>query len=262
MLLVAMLALGSATFAWFTANPVATASGLSLKTTASAGLEVRTDTDTNWSHEALLNKDGGTFNLTPASQKQADGEADKFYTVAAEAADAYAAKSGEDMSSATTGYTGGKNVYAEKVYFRLSPGSDTTANAGKKVQLTSVDITPVTGAELAGSVKVAVVDSTKKIIGTYTTDVSSQNNHGTLVATADDDLTPKAEAFSPTITEAGDITDIDVNATALKNTADLSKYVTVYVYLDGQHEKCASENVTTVDAAEMISDISLSFLLV
>ena len=101
MLLVALIALGSATFAWFAANPKAVAHGLKLKTTASSGLVIKTDTDATWSHNALLGAasnisgDGdqrtATFynvNLTPASQNQGPGSAASFYTTEATGAGA------------------------------------------------------------------------------------------------------------------------------------------------------------------------------
>lgn len=87
MLSVATLALGSATYAWFTSNPNASASGLQLKTTASTGLVIKTDTDDVWSHEAAIAKDKATMNLNPVSQKQS--APDTFYTVEADVAGAY-----------------------------------------------------------------------------------------------------------------------------------------------------------------------------
>ena len=61
MLLVALVALGSATFAWFTDNPNAKATGLTLKATASKGLVIRTSTANanfhDFVHEDYLNCD-------------------------------------------------------------------------------------------------------------------------------------------------------------------------------------------------------------
>lgn len=48
MLLVAMIALGTATFAWFTSRPDANATGLTLKATAANGLVILTETHENY----------------------------------------------------------------------------------------------------------------------------------------------------------------------------------------------------------------------
>ena len=134
MLLVALIALGSATFAWFAANPDAEAHGISMKTTAAAGLVVKTDTDTTWPHSATLNKNGDTFNANPVSQDQSTPA--NFWTVTAAAADAFGAGD-EAMAPAVAG----TDFYTEKIYCRLSDGSNAEQNAAKKVYIKGVSIT-------------------------------------------------------------------------------------------------------------------------
>lgn len=266
MLLVAMIALGTATFAWFTANPKSDASGLSLKTTASAGLVVRTDSDYAWSHDASLYKgQADVFNLTPVSQEQATPG--NIWTIDAAKSNEYDALSTGTMSPASWG--GPTSVaasdespssfdtgaaYKEKVYFRLSDGSNPDDAAGKAVKLTGVTITKATGATMENAIRVAVADKSGALIGNYA--LSSAGSHGTLT-TAD-----KTEGtFSPAIatTVATPVTCPTASLTA--NAADLNNYVTVYVYLDGQDSICTSDNVGTVNAAKIISSIKLSFEL-
>ncbi|MBQ6626228.1 MAG: hypothetical protein IIX27_02935 [Ruminococcus sp.] len=186
MLLVALVALGSATFAWFAANPNAEASGLNLKTTAASGLVIKTDTDPNWSHNALLDaiddpNDEGTKviantvvrDLQPVSQNQAT--AANFVTVEARESGNYAWKDGsvEGETAATIGGAQSTAYYSEKVFFKLSTGS--AAEPTAKVQLTNVAITPVDGAVLQNAIRVAIADASGKVIGTYALNTTKAN---------------------------------------------------------------------------------------
>lgn len=241
MLLVAMLALGSATFAWFTSNPNANASGLSLKTTASTGLVIRTDTDDTWSHDATLAKGKETQNLDPVSQKQTAPST--FYTVAAAAANNYA--KGTDTPTTT-----GAGYYKENIYCRLSDGSDVAAATAKKVYLKGITITKATGATMDTCIRVAVANG-NTLLGTW---ALTDANNGV--------LTPDAGDFSPALAVAGTNLNVDTGLTALSATgSDLTKYITVYVYLDGQDTNCFSDKVGTVNAAEIISSVKVDLTL-
>lgn len=255
MLLVAMLALGTATFAWFTSNPNANASGLTLKTTAAAGLVIRTDSDNVWSHNAELYKGvAGKFNLTPVSQDQAT--AANFWKVDAAAADAFTAKEDAEMAAGTVGsYTTNGDVYSEKVYFRLSDGSNPDEAADQSVKLVNITINKNADATMENAIRVAVADKAGKVIGTYA--LSTAGANGTLLTAA---KTPGE--FTPDLETTGAKTLPVTTAGALTATADdLSNYVTVYVYLDGQDSNCYSDKVGTVNAAEIISSIQLDFKL-
>ena len=264
MLLVAMLALGSATFAWFAANPRAKANGIKMKTTASTGLVVRTETDSFWSHNATLRSTGDStssvkastntnaFNLTPVSQNQQTPSS--FVTYDAASASEYDADSTKDPGTATAG----TDYYTEKIYCRLSDGSNTTEGAAKKVYLTGVTITAAAGATMQNAIKVAITGADGSLLGTY--QISGQSgNHGTI--TAKDDLaSPKA--FDPAVSAIATDLDIDTGLTNLTASGeDLSKYVTVYAYLDGQHTDCYSDKVGTVNATEIISGIEVNLEL-
>lgn len=245
MLLVAMMALGTATFAWFTSNPNANASGLSLKTTASTGLVIRTDTDVAWSHEAAIAKNKETQNLDPVSQKQ--DAPSTFYTVAAAAADNYA-KGADTPTTTTAGY------YKENIYCRLSDGSDDKKDADKKVYLKGITITPTADVSdtesMKGCIRVAVANG-NTLLGTWA-----------LTDTSNGVLTPEAGSYSPALAVAGTNLNVDTGLTALTATgSDLSKYITVYVYLDGQDTNCYSDKVGTVNANEIISSVKVDLTL-
>ena len=252
MLLVALVALGSATFAWFTANPDANASGISLKTTAAAGLVVRTETDTTWSHSATLNKNGATFNLDPVSMTQT---ADfTFWNVIAQNSSQYGAKSGESMTQVTNvGRGASDKVFNEKIYCRLSDGSDTTANASKIVKITGVSITKNDNATMHGCIRVSIVQGTNLLGNFAITNAADPNGTKTTAAgTVQSNLT---------LTNVGTV-DIPTGLTGLGNTSDsMSKYLDVYVWLDGQDGNCFSDKVGTENAAEIIQSIQIDLTL-
>ncbi len=256
MLLVALIALGSATFAWFTANPNASATGISMKTTAAAGLVIRTETDDRWSHGATLRADSTNkdislatpFNATPVSQDQASPA--NFWTVIANTAGAYGAKNGENMTAAVAG----TDFYAEKIYCRLSDGSDATANASKKVYLKGVTITAASGATMQNCMRVAIAGP-NGLIGTYA--LSTAGANGTLTTAGQ-----TSGSFNPALAATSTSLDEDTGLTALSATgSDLTKYITVYVYLDGQDSDCYSDKVGTVNAAEIISSVQVDLTL-
>ncbi len=246
MLLVALVALGSATFAWFTSNPNANASGLSLKTTASTGLVIRTETDSTWSHEAKLANNMETVNLDPVSQVQNGTEGQTpsvFYTV-----DAKEAKSFEKADKTPTTTTSG--YYKENIYCRLSDGSDTTAAATKKVYITGVNATVATGATMGGCIRVAIAKG-DTLLGTWS-----------LTTDGNGVLTPDAGSFNPALATYSTSLKVDTGLSGLSATGtDLSKYITVYVYLDGQHTDCYSDKVGTVNAEEIISSVKVDLTL-
>lgn len=261
MLLVALVALGSATFAWFTANPNATASGFKMRTTAAAGLVISTETDSRWTHNAVLRATGtgdntvtdpSPLSLQPASQEQSTPA--NFWTVPAAAADGY-----EAGSDPMTAGVQGADYYAEKVYFRLSDGSDATANASKVVKITGVTITPTAGVQatesMKNAVRVSIADASGTLLGTWA--LSTGGAHGTLTTAA-----KTAGDFTPDLAATATGLSISTNQTALPATANTSKYVTVYVYLDGQDDVCYSDKVGTVNATEIISGVQVDFTLV
>ncbi len=257
MLLVALVALGSATFAWFAANPNADATGISAKTTASSGLVIATDTEKDWSHNANLFVGKDTVNLQPANQDQ-DAAAT---LVGIAAADSKSWEASEDASLSPVGDTA---FYAEKVYFRLSDNSADEPTA--QVKLQKVQINAVSGAHLAGAIRVAVADQNGKVLATYaTTEAGKKDGETTLDAV----LAPYGTNDGTEYGGAGLLiqdTDTDVACLTkagltVEDDFEKAPFVTVYVYLDGQDTACYSDNVSNVDATEIITGIKTFFVL-
>ena len=179
MLLVALVALGSATFAWFANNPTATATGLVMKTVADSGLVVQSESEyaahnlkssgsganlENYTHATKLNQvlvgdapvgeaadtrtiqDGSTFTLDPISLNYEATDADigsaYYQTSGASDTDGSAHEDYTQPISTfkTVSAEGGCTmIYAEKIYTRTTDISAGAANAVLKTA--KVDIT-------------------------------------------------------------------------------------------------------------------------
>lgn len=295
MLLVALIALGTATFAWFAANPNAYAKGLSLKTTASTGLVVMSDsvkgltlessdTREKWSHYTTLNavSTDGTdvdaaseanydfnssatpVNLTPVSQDQSTPA--NFWTATAEKSNAFGANT-TGASAVTSGF------YKEKIYCRLSDGSNGLESVGKKVQLTGVTITKATNATMENCIRVAITgptgtDGAEKLLGTYA--IATNTNNGVLNTAS---ATTKTGEFVPGLAATATNLSVDTGLAVTKDASDnltgltasatdYSQYITVYVWLDGQDTDCTSDNVGTVNATQIIESVQVDLKLV
>ena len=93
------------------------------------------------------------------------------------------------------------------------------------------------------------------LIGTYA--LSTAGANGTLTTAAQ---TPGS--FSPALAATATNLNVDTGLTALSATgSDLTKYITVYVYLDGQDSNCYSDKVGTVNAEEIISSVAVDLTL-
>lgn len=271
MLLVALVALGSATFAWFAANPNATASGLDLKTTASQGLVIKTDTDATWSHDAKLYKDINTiFDLTPVSQDQATPA--NFWTVDAAASDKSAAGANAMTPASVGDYDTPGAVYSEKVYFRLSDGSAKfKAEDNMDVFLKNITITKATDATMENCIRVAITNKSGALLGTWA--ISTAGSGYAILDEEGQDTGDKApevittaaktpSSFNPPLAVHGTTsTAVCAGEDLTADGKDEDNFVTVYVYLDGQDYGCYSDAVGTVNAAQIIDGIQLDFVL-
>lgn len=100
MLLVAIIALGTATFAWFTRSTTATARGINVRTIKASELEI-SDVKKNWGTNVNY-KVGYDENLTKQTSRVlmpvSSANGNDWYTTNAELKDSYAAKAGTQAS--------------------------------------------------------------------------------------------------------------------------------------------------------------------
>lgn len=271
MLMVATVAVGSATFAWFTQSPDASVSGLKMKATASNGLKILTEsreaaeiaagtaTPAFISNDTLrYTKTGETvatnsspFLLNPASYFTSVGSTSTLvgYTTTAEAAESSAAKSDAVVNKATEGYGTSGDVYKEKIKCKLIGATD--ANATQKIYLNGMDV------QLNTAENTALRDSVRMILTYYDAKAKSEKVIGMYAPTA-----TAAEATDnaiKTVTTPGTTTYENstlgtVKFTAFPTTTSAkvemgevgttgNDYVNVYVYLDGMDSNCTTGNI-------------------
>ena len=245
MLLVALVALGSATFAWFTSDPNADAKGLSVQATTSTGLVVKTESDTEYSHHAKINNQGSTVNLIPATWKEDTGA---FFTIAAAKDDEAGADPTKNFEAATVDRTSTTaKVYKEVVTLKVTGGADATA------YLTQIKINSNSKAmSNAVTVLLTKADNTK---------VAEVNFDGNQVGRFDKTKIGDAVAYSTVGDSTATAVDGASAAALNKNLGTISSLdagtaFNLYVYLDGED---SSVKTTAAIADELVSSIELYF---
>ncbi len=250
MLLVAMLALGTATFAWFTTSPTANASGVILKATASQGLKVLTESHKTAAPQAeylssdYLNYDSTTQissttakYLNPASYAFTVGSAlGTPFKTTADSDTAYNADTSAEVAPATAGWSGTNDVYAEKIYCKLVGASSSTDTAA--LSLTSVSISNVTAEAYP------MINSMRVII-TYNGDVKGAyalqavNGEVTLSAVGTPNTYENATKSTGSFTQWTSASNVALGSVGTSG----NDYVGVHIYLDGEDTNCKSSNI-------------------
>lgn len=269
MLLVALVALGSATFAWFTDNPNAKATGLTLKATASKGLVIRTSTAnsngfTEFVHDDFLNCASASRAAStepvflPAisldtTTAASSGTFNSYTTTAA-------ADDSKDAAPAAA-VTQGANFYHETINCKLT-GSDTSAAI--KFQSGGIVVTPGTTQDILSALRIALYwhdasgAGTTTFLGEYAP--SAVNNEKHLTGTIQADTAPATSGNSKGY---DDVASTTYSVLALSSTSGAnigtvhtngSDYLDVYIYLDGEDANCYTDKVS-LDA--IVSSISI-----
>lgn len=229
MLLVAIIALGTATFAWFTKNTQATADKLSVKTIKASELQLSKQTG-DWSDQ--IHYDYMDQTLKPASS--VDGT--NWFTAVAKGQSSYVSADGdaENISEKLDGYVfkeqlnvrnnGKAAVGNVKIKFHLK---ETEANNGKYVRLALVPASKrgaeaiVTKEDFQKSVFAAGIDSAKALV----------------------DATKQEELVTALDGTNGEVTVGDLAGKDDKTEGAVSvKYYNLYVWFEGQDEDCKNAN--------------------
>lgn len=282
MLMVATVAVGSATFAWFTQSPTANAQGLTVKATASNGLKLITEShmaynatkkienvyaSKDYLNYAVVDGNGASspeaFLLNPASFGITNGEAPvgPFKTTAKEDSKS-TADTTKPVTTATTGMSS-TDVYKESIYCKLVGAASTTDTT--KLQLAGLTITTPTSTEtLKNAIRVLLtyteVGKTEKIIGAYA--LSDHDNAKTLTSEGDTYTEASTGTYSFKVNTSASVLATkqpDGSYTGGIGTLGQSgnDKVTVYVYLDGEDTDCYSGNIKASDLVSSI-DVQLS----
>lgn len=269
MLLVAMLALGTATYAWFTTNPNANASGLQMKATASKGLMIQTEshakvTSSFWGHDDYLNyvaTGGGQSSTTSVALNPVSFDLSvastlgQAYKVDAKADTAYAADNDAAVSNASGGIATG-DYYQEKIKCKVTGGAE-TAN----LKMTSLDVDANTDLAMISAMRIAISyydksADTNTLIGVYSASGTASNKY----LKAPENYSSGTTKFNDfTLLPAGENNQSFNVATANTAIGTVDKtgndYITVTIYLDGENSNCYT---SIIDAADLINSIKVN----
>ena len=270
MLLVAMLALGTATYAWFTASTTATASKINVRTIKSSELVI-SKLDKQWGTQVKYNfgydaqgNDTGAQTLLPVSS--ADGK--NWYTTVAETKSSYAAK-----ADSTATLLDSKNGYyfvdqlnvknageadVENVTISFSLGTE--AQSATRTGYYRIALVPVTDSDdnttlvnPNASDFFATTTSEGESIPVLTNIYGAKDTAGyqALTGTAvNTNLSAKVQPNSKTSINVGVLKGKDaVLQSGEKNAA----YYNLYVWFEGQDVDCKDAN-----AGALIPDITFT----
>lgn len=261
MLLVAAVALGAATYAWFTQSPKANAQGLEVKATASNGLKILSETHAVAASKSIsdpstfvtttyLNADTASsssttpFNLTPASVDVSTTDMNA-YTTSAASADNAAADTSAQVTNATKGHTGTEMIYSERIYCALigaANATDTTTISIDALTVTQPDT------KMKEALRVALVyyDGTSStVVGAYAPSTKTDSTILTGIADTYGEVSTSEYTFQPFASAAKEVGTLTTTGNC---------YFEVLVYIDGEDSTAYSSNI---QASELITSINL-----
>lgn len=238
MLLVAILALGSATFAWFTQNTEATADGIYVKTTKASTLLI-SDDQHGWGTSVTYNQ--GTNSSSKVMFPASSGDGATWYQAISESETTGAAKT--SSIKAITGASGVANANAKYVFaneLNVKNGGETGSPA-----INGITISWSWTGATADYARIALVECTESgtITGAFSSSVYAQNNRTYTGLTATDgtgtSITPSTQ------------TSMTVGTGTL--AAGEAKYYKLFVWFEGQDTACIDGN-----AGQVLNDLEFT----
>ena len=254
MLLVALVALSTATFAWFTSDPTAQASGLKVKATAATGLVIKSATENAWTHNAKLNYNGDDYaadplSINPNATIDQDTKTLVGYKTVAAADGAATADTTKDVTTSTAWYvekinakiTGTDKTAAAVKITDIGLGNGSWADKGLRMAVTYTDVTPA-------AVEGGEATSTTTLIGIFSDD-GATNNYLTATGAYNASVSTKTYTFATSTT----------STVTVDNTGE--DYFTVYVYLDGEDSRVFTDNIATLGNAVGTAGVNINFAI-
>lgn len=247
MLLVAMLALGTATFAWFTQSTTASADQISVKATKASSLEI-SKSDHDWTTSFSYGfGSGNTFKkLIPAST--ADGT-NWFTANAAQTTASTADNTTISDATVTFGATNGIYGFADQLNIKNSGSSGSITNV-------TVTVSFAEGTTASDYARIALVPCASSEANTKGTEAEGAFKTHVYAKTADASGSPTKALKAKTGSElTEDVTAkswsaIDLADTALSYTTTLApeaeQYYNLYVWFEGQDPDCKDANIGEV----------------
>jgi len=228
MLLVALVALGSATFAWFTSSTTATADGIKVSTIKSSELQI-SKSDLAWGTQVNYNK---TAVFSPVSS--ANGTA--WFSANAETKASYAKADTDSFESVAAASLDGY-VFTEALNIRNNGAADvenvTITISGldcNYARLAIYQVTANNGTTPTDTTNGTFAKSIYDNSGTAYQAVSAASTSGSLV-----NITP---------TNVGSTATIDVGTLTGKNGETVTgiAYYKIFVWFEGQDAQCTDAN--------------------
>lgn len=229
MLLVAMLALGTATFAWFTSSTTATASGINVSTTQASELQI-SKSDLSWGTSV-------NYNTTATFQPASSSNGANWFTAEAGARDDYAKKANTNFVALTAANKSGY-VFEETLNVR---NHGTAAVDGVTISFSIAETPATTGKNYVrvALVPVTITGTATTALVTAATPVPADFQAGVFDVdgvdySAVDSTTTAATTISPKTTYSVSVGDLA--------GGDTAKYYKLYVWFEGQDVDCADVN--------------------
>ena len=255
MLLVALVALGSATYAWFTINKTVEAKQMQVKAATAQGLQITGNNGSTWGRVAEFGQtsDETGFELNPVSlayTSSAITGASGFYPQDVKTAGAYVAAAGDDPASATkwtsaslpVAATSGLAKDTTKYFAAYEVGiKSTSGEIGAAITATLGFTDDTAGSDGDGHsknasdfIRIIVVDQGTK--GAYTITDPIVASYGT-GASAVKTISGSGDAAAPASYETNPdaSTSFTISANTIGQTAH---YYTMIVWYEGQDEDC------------------------
>lgn len=257
MVLVAAIALGSSTYAWFAANRTVTAQAMNVQAVAESGLVIANTDKTGWASIADAKVTSATLiptsaatvaeptwvhtNSTAADNAQAQQAVDK-YTALTLAWSEKGSSTGVGYvdTNANSAKDTNESAYVLKNTFYIKSSGD--AITSTNLRINDVEVSGANKAvENSLRVLVVVSDGTTTVAKTYAPvkDIDS----GTTTMTYKWKNTTNVTALDATAAEGYDLT---TGITTIPNTDAAAISVTAYVYFEGEDANCKSTNISGI----------------
>ena len=270
MLLVAVLSLSSATYAWFSMNTKVTATGMQVKAVAEDGILISNSDKATWTNSATAKVTSASLVPTSTAGGTTPAWAHNTSTNADDAQANQNAASYEDLSLKWTNSTFGEGFVDiaggtanskddnEKSYVLLnefyikSSGNALTLGADKTYKDLYINDVTVTGAanKIDNSLRVLVVVGSAAYIYAPVIDQAS----GTTTMSYKFKNTTAVTALNATTAAGYDKT---TGTTSIGNTNDSAVKAQVYIYFEGEDANCKSTNIAGINTTDL--SVSINF---
>ena len=229
MLLVALVALGSATFAWFTSSTTATAQGINVQTTQASELQI-SKTDLHWDT-------GVNYATNAVFEPASSANGANWFTAEAGARDNFAKKTGTNFVALTaqnkSGYVFEETLNVknngsapiDNVTITWSFGERPASSGNNYLRIALVPVTPSGDSFTTETLTAATPAAADFKAGVFDADGVAYD--------AVDSTSTAATSITPKTT---------YSVSVGKLTSQQIKYYKLYVWFEGQDEQCADVN--------------------